>query len=214
MDRTEAKDELFGDYFESFNPGDTFPAPICEQNDTQVPGLEGEDDLLGSMSLLEEADLTDLLAEEPVTEFPVAVDEIKVEEHPVIPAPGLPPPAEPPPPAKPGGAGLRIAGFAIDPDLCSVITSSSGTAAVTSEQYQQPGSSQHHHQPNLLRQHQPILSSQGQAQLQPSVSSLSFPAPSSSQQSATQTPEVTGVLECRVSDHCTVVLKRGRGYHF
>ena len=101
--------ELFKDYFESINAEDTYPVPGCEENDplgfssSNVPlgDLVSDQDLLTPLSFLQENVSLDYEAENIETQIK--------QEDPIQSSSGT------------SFGSLKIADFAVDPDLCSIL---------------------------------------------------------------------------------------------
>ena len=133
-------DDLFKDYFESLNPTDILADPVCEEDndplgigtdlnfDSLGPAPENNDILEPITSLIEEDlisgdpsyNLGDGTSHDDAQSHLVTVDTVIKQElfDDPIPGPSSSSSSAPPPPQP---AGLRIAGFAVDPDMCSIL---------------------------------------------------------------------------------------------
>ena len=116
--------ELFKDYFESINAEDTYPVPGCEEN---------ENDPLGFGS---EVPLGDLVSDQdlfpPISFLPAENTETHIKQE---------DPSQQSSSNIPFGS-LKIADFAVDPDLCSILQPPASTSTSTSSSYP-PASSFH-----------------------------------------------------------------------
>ena len=141
-------DDLFKDYFESLNPTDILADPVCEEDndplgigtdfnfDSLGPAPENNDILEPITSLIEEDlisgdpsyNLGDGSSHDDAQSHLVTVDTVIKQElfDDPIPGPSSSSSSAPPPPQP---AGLRIAGFAVDPDMCSILQPTNNSPA-------------------------------------------------------------------------------------
>ena len=131
MDKNNA-DDLFSDYFETLDSGDILPNPVCEINDAlegfgddlNLDPLESNplipDDLLTPITSIVEQDFgPDNPGEGTSSSFSASSTNVetiikqelnKTDNEPEASQTPLPPPT-----------GLKIASFAVDPDVCSIV---------------------------------------------------------------------------------------------
>ena len=111
--------ELFKDYFESINAEDTYPVPGCEENendplslgsDVPLGDLVSDQDLFTPISFLQE-NLTETQIKQ---EDPSHSQQSSSSSH---------------------FGSLKIADFAVDPDLCSILQPSSSSSIYPSTSF-------------------------------------------------------------------------------